>query len=537
MDPWGVFCEFFYEPGAGDGAAAFAGAGVADVGDIAFDHFLVFVVDGHGPHFFADRFGAFEKLIEIFARSAEGADVDVGERDLDGVGLGGGADQMGGAEFAGVEDAVGQDHAAFRVGIDDFDGFAGHGDLDVAGFLSAAAGHVFRGGDHGDHRDCGLEVGDGAHGAEHGGAAAHVVLHFFHVVGGFDGDAAGVEGDGFADEAEDWSVGAGVFGRVTDDDYAGRFDAALRDTDKGSHFQLGDFSFVEDFDAQADFLGHGFGASCEHARGEAVRGLVDQIAREILRLGDDAAVFDGFGEIAVLIGVETGEENRLNLFAGFLFGLIFIGFEIGDAEAFGDGLCGGGAAFAFAGEENKFFHAAGFQVTQRGAGDFAQVGLREFFGLAGADKEEALGVEAFGEMNENGLEGLAGELAGGDESGEAAVHGVVNVGQDSIKFVFFVEDVGDEGVGLNRSVRLIFELNLHVFLSLLAAARAIHRFAGFAFSFFLFFGFAAVVEFLALRHGQFTFGDAVPEIDFGGDDGHAFLLGLDEQPVNLTAVE
>ena len=100
-------------------------------------------------------------------------------------------------------------------------------------------------------------------------------------------------------------------------------------------------------------------------------------------------------------GVEAGEENGLNLFGGFLFGLIFIGFEIGDAEAFGDGLCGGGAAFAFAGEEDEFFHAAGFQVAQRGAGDFAQVGRGEFFGLAGADEEEALSVEAFGKMNEN----------------------------------------------------------------------------------------------------------------------------------------
>ena len=53
-------------------------------------------------------------------------------------------------------------------------------------------------------------------------------------------------------------------------------------------------------------------------------------------------MFDGFGEIAVLIGVETGEKDGLNLFAGFLFGLIFIRFEIGDAEAFGDRLgCGG----------------------------------------------------------------------------------------------------------------------------------------------------------------------------------------------------
>ena len=138
---------------------------------------------------------------------------------------------MGGAEFAGVENAVSEDHAAFGVGIDDFDGLAGHGDLHVAGFLSAAAGHIFGGGDHGDHRDFGLQVGDGAHSAEHGGAAAHVVLHFFHVVGGFNGDAAGVEGDGFADEAEDGSVGAGVFGRVADDDYARRFDAALGDAD------------------------------------------------------------------------------------------------------------------------------------------------------------------------------------------------------------------------------------------------------------------------------------------------------------------
>src|SRR5208282_6078948 len=77
MDPRGVFGEFFYEPGAGNGAAAFAGAGVADVGDVAFDHFFVFVVHGHGPHFFAYGLGAFEELIEIFAGGAEGSHVDV----------------------------------------------------------------------------------------------------------------------------------------------------------------------------------------------------------------------------------------------------------------------------------------------------------------------------------------------------------------------------------------------------------------------------------------------------------------------------
>src|SRR5271168_2459344 len=427
MDPGGVFGEFLYEPGAGDGAAAFAGAGVADVGDIAFDHFLVFVVHGHGPHFFADGFGAFEKVIEVFARSAEGADVDAGEGDLDGAGERGRVNQVRAAELAGVEHAVGQDHAAFRVGVDYFDGLSGHGDLHVTGFLGAAAGHVLRGGNYRDHRDRRLQIGDSAHGTEHGGAAAHVVLHFFHVVGGLNGNAAGVEGDGFADEAENRGVRAGIFRRVTDDDDAGRLDAALSDADERAHFQLGDFALVEDFDAQADFLGHGFGARGEHARGEAVGRLVDQVAGEILRFGDDAAAFDGFGQIAVLIGVETREQHGLDFAIGFLVRLIFVGFEIGDAEAFGDGLRGGRAAFAFAREEHEFLHAARFQVAQRGAGDFAQVGLREFFRLASADEKEALGVQTFGEMDENELERLAGEFAGGDESGEAAVHGLVNV--------------------------------------------------------------------------------------------------------------
>jgi len=39
------------------------------------------------------------------------------------------------------------------------------------------------------------------HCADHGGGSGHVVLHFLHALGGLDGDASGVEGDAFADEA------------------------------------------------------------------------------------------------------------------------------------------------------------------------------------------------------------------------------------------------------------------------------------------------------------------------------------------------
>ena len=106
----------------------------------------------------------------------EAAGVDGAEGDDAGAGEGGGVDEVGAAELAGVGEAVGEDEAAFGVGVDDFDGFAGfavfegHGDLDVAGLLGFAVGHVFGGADDADDFDFGLELGDGGHGAEHGGA-------------------------------------------------------------------------------------------------------------------------------------------------------------------------------------------------------------------------------------------------------------------------------------------------------------------------------------------------------------------------------
>ena len=173
----------------------------------------------------------------------EGAGIDHAEGDADGAGEGGCVNEVGCAESACVGETVGQDEAALGVGVDDVDGLAGpvggygHCGHHVAGFVGFAVGHVLCGADDGDDAHFGLEQGDGAHGAEHGRAAGHVVLHLLHVVGGLDGDAAGVEGDAFADQAEDWAV-FDAFGFVAQDDERGRLGGALGDAREGTHFQL-----------------------------------------------------------------------------------------------------------------------------------------------------------------------------------------------------------------------------------------------------------------------------------------------------------
>src|SRR5271169_2768938 len=109
---------------------------------------------------------------------------------------------MSAAHLAGVSEAGGQDEAAFGVGVDNFDGPAGHGDLQVSRLLRLAGGHVFGGQNNRRYLHFGLEQSNRAHGSDHGGGAGHVVFHFLHAVGGLDGDAAGVKGDAFADQAE-----------------------------------------------------------------------------------------------------------------------------------------------------------------------------------------------------------------------------------------------------------------------------------------------------------------------------------------------
>ena len=132
----------------------------------------------------------------------------------------------------------------------------------------------------------GLSKRDGAHGADHGRAAGHVVLHLLHAVGGLDGDAASVEGNALADQAQ-VNVCRRAGRIVAENNQRGRLVGALCDSPKRSHLQIFDLVRSEDFAAQADLGRHFFRALGEDGRGHKIGRFVDQIAGEILRLTDD----------------------------------------------------------------------------------------------------------------------------------------------------------------------------------------------------------------------------------------------------------
>ena len=285
-----------------------------------------------------------------------------------------------------------------------------------------------------DGRDFHLrfEQRDGAHGADHGGAAGHVVLHFFHAVGGLDGNAAGVEGDAFADQSQHRFLGS-ARGFVAQDDQRGRFVGALGDAPESSHLQFLDLVGAVNFAFQADFRRHLFRAVGEDGRRHAIGGFIDQVASEILRFADDA----GFVHCRLQLGLIAASDDgqRVNLLV-LAIALVVVGIEVADERAFHDGLDRVlHLQPGFGREEGEAAQPLRFERAHGGASEAAQVECRKGLGFAAAEQQQSFGFQFRRAMQQCGFKRLAGDFAAGDHvSG-----GVFNGGVE----------------GLNRNLRLV----------------------------------------------------------------------------------
>src|SRR5690606_12899756 len=118
-------------------------------------------------------------------------------------GEGGEVDDGRGVVLTGaVGEGVGEDEAAFGVGVGHFGGDAVVEGEDVVDAVGGGVDHVFGAGDDADDALGQVEPGDGLHGADDAHPAALVVLHAGHAAGGLHGVAAGIEGDRLADEED-----------------------------------------------------------------------------------------------------------------------------------------------------------------------------------------------------------------------------------------------------------------------------------------------------------------------------------------------
>ena len=124
MNPGCVFGEGLQELGRSD-CAAVASAGVLDVGNVALDLIGVLLTQGQAPELFAGGGQSSLELADGLVVVGERAAVEHAESDDAGAGEGCRVDEVGCAELAGVGESVGENQAAFGVGVDDVDGLAG----------------------------------------------------------------------------------------------------------------------------------------------------------------------------------------------------------------------------------------------------------------------------------------------------------------------------------------------------------------------------------------------------------------------------
>ena len=329
-----------------------------------------------------------------------------------------------------IGEGIAQHQAAFGVGVEHLDGLAGHGSEDVTGAVGVAPRHVLAARQHADDVDGQLQLGQGVHGAEHGGGATHVVLHLVHAVCRLDGDAAGVEGQPLAHQHDGLGVGVAL---VLDDGHHGFVLGAAGHCQVGVHAELGHLLLPHH--PGGDVV---IGIRQTAGLGGEVGGIAD-VGRHVRHVAADAhpfrhgqAVVDGalaYGQFPTRRHVEDQLAQRTARFG-------LVGLELIEAvEARLGGFhrlthlpVGIPTLDVQLGQEADRFHGAGF--VQGGDGlvdDLLVLALVEFALLAAPDQQYALAEHARYLMQQQHLARFPFQVATAQQRAEVAVADLVQL--------------------------------------------------------------------------------------------------------------
>ena len=136
------------------------------------------------------------------------------------------------------------------------------------------------------------------------------------------------------------NVFGGVLGLVAQHDQRRRFVRPLGHAPECAHLEFFDLVGSVGFAFQADFGSHFLCALGQHGRSHSVGRFVNQIAGEVLRLGNDASGLDCLFQrlwVTFRLIVPSDDSQRVNALV-LAVALVDIGLEIAYEGALDDGL-------------------------------------------------------------------------------------------------------------------------------------------------------------------------------------------------------
>jgi len=293
---------------------------------------------------------------------------------------------------------------------------------DVAGLVGVRVRQVLAGRHEADHVELQAQFADGAEGAQYRAAAAHVVIHLVHVARRLERYAAGIEGDGLADQHD--GLVALLAAVMAQFDEHRRLVAALGHREEGAHAEFFTGGLVHHLALETVGLGQLPGLIREISRRADVGRRVAEVARQRHAAGDGGAPLQGSGGG---VGRQKGDAGK----PGLVVGLAFHAVEAVDRVRRHDrGLFQVPAGAALA---DLDFVERDEHILRGGAGGslygcrhrVAVSFLCEPVLFAKADEQHALGGNAGQVAQQQGAAGAAVHVAALEDCGDAATGGPV----------------------------------------------------------------------------------------------------------------
>ena len=230
----------------------------------------------------------------------------------------------------------------------------------------------------------------------------------------------------------------------------------MRDTPEGAHLQLFDFVGTVDLALQAGLVAHCLGTVGQDGGGHAIARLVDQVASEVLRLANNAALLHR-GIHRPLVRAFGSDDGQLFDLLFLAIALVVVRIEVADERAFHHRLRG--IVNPARHDEREALQVFRLQGAHRRTGQLAQLSRREAVRLAAANQQQTLGVQPLRLVQQCDLQHLAGNFARGDEVGCGVLHSAV-VGLDlrAMFFGFVAAIVVLGGVGHGHDQAFGFDL-------------------------------------------------------------------------------